>query len=1432
MTIAASLRRRLLGHQSPSLCRRSSFLLPIKEGGKLHHQQRSALSSWGPHRMRNINHRFDFEPFHSRIHLFGFGHPRQSHYARFSSSRSARQRRKKKEKKYREIKSAAPAERSRTGINLSNLQTKRGRPVMTEQRCAKENIRENLGLGSIRDSNNDAKTALHNAKNKLGFEMRIVHATEQHSDQKHKKHDQPLFLATMTTTFAQGQDLLLLLHRQQQSIRVVEDHPHVQVIRRDGQQTAKLHDDNNRNNGEGWSPAATNTMNNIINNNECVVEFQCMGAAPNKKRAEMMAAIDTVALFQEAMGIDIGRKDAVPNLVAQMREQARAEKEKRDAQTAARAKELFKTDLARAQMILESLNCSVPVVDHDHQQARRFRRRKNKGAYGGGDSWTATVSLFLRDLPLTATGAPGSSKGEATGNAMIALANSKELEEAVGQDVVEMFRRFIDESPGERIASLRIPPLPYDFLEIAQDLVGITAQDHHLRVERHERAKAEYELSFRDRGMGKNQSRSRQQHRRPARTLSPAHQKAINDVLRKEEESRARKALEKPYGKEAKMKAVRDALPIKAIQQDLIDALRTEQVIVVSGGTGSGKSTQCPQYILEDAIFEGNGSSTKILVTQPRRIAAVSVAERVAAERSEAIGNSIGYTVRFQRQASREQGGTIDFVTTGVLLRRLINDPALTGVSHILIDEVHERDINTDFLLVLLRDLLRERPHLRIILMSATLDAQSFSDYFSSSEVDNGRPKKVVPLLSVPTQPRHPVEVFYLEDLTQLGSAPFPEKLTCLAESLLLYNDQQLRIDLEEALDEEDAADQLQALSLREDEGETLEESDTDSSSEDETDEALPTRVITNRIESLRRAVSIRKPEGQQTTLPAKFDSIDAMVELVSSLARHLCREELEAGRSGSLLCFLPGWDEIKAATEQMENIDTELQSRITILPLHSTIPHDDQQKVFEPADGNIKVIFTTNIAESSVTIDDVLAVVDSGFVRELNYDAETAMSSMATNKTSRAAATQRLGRAGRVAPGRCYRLYSRGDWEAMPSRPTPEIQRTALEATCLQTCSMTSKRVEQFLGQALDPPAADSVSYAMDRLVRLGAIQLNDNGETLAPLGRCLSRLPLDPAIGRMLILGVVMKCLDPLLTSAACFSSRSIFYNPPGMRQEAQDIRRSFSASSDTMATIRAYDEFWSIVHNQGWREAREWAFSNFVSIAAMVSIKSVRSQLLDELKKMGMISGSDLEHEKGSRKRTLRRAATVNENANNEQLYKAIWGAAFPLNLAARRRQGSFGTLRTRMSDHAGLHPSSVTFWRRPPQDRTDRRNLPSWYLYQEMVLSSQVFLRDATGIDPEQILLFGGYNVDPVVEGNNNASTSSSRVRGILDNWIIIEGSCANSINYLISSRESIDLALERKLMFPKADMPEDIQQILNGVSDLLDPSSESEEDSFD
>ena len=727
----------------------------------------------------------------------------------------------------------------------------------------------------------------------------------------------------------------------------------------------------------------------------------------------------------------------------------------------------------------------------------------------------------------------------------------------------------------------------------------------------------------------------------------------------------------------------------------------------------------------------------------------------------------------------------------------------------------HERDINTDFLLVLLRDLLKSRPDLKVILMSATLDAESFSNYFSRGRNDVTR----VPLLSVPTQPRHPVEVFYLEDLTDSDTSSIPNETVQLAQTLLHHNDAQLKIDLEEALAEEEAAEELQARSRAEDAGEIL-DSDSDTDSDEYDSDMYASTPTKRRVEKLKRALSLRD-SGSLSLDRGTSNKVTrtTMVDLLVKVAQQVCEEEVEAGRSGSILCFLPGWDEIKLATEEMENIDTSLRKNIVILPLHSTIPHDDQQKVFKPALGKVKVILSTNIAESSVTIDDVLAVIDSGLVREMNYDAELSMSAMETKQTSRASATQRLGRAGRVAPGKCYRLYSRGDFEAMSARPTPEIQRTALEATCLQTCSMTTKNVEDFLSQALDPPQQESVSRSMERLIQLGAIGENDDGEeALTPLGRFLARLPLDPATGRMLIMGVVMKCLEPLLTTAACFSSKSAFYNPPGKRDQAQEIRKSLSKTSDIMATVQAYNTFWSMVEDEGWPQAKDWAFDNFVSISAMTSIQQVRSQLLDELKRTGLVSPSDFEGRQ--RKPKLRWDAEVNKNADIEKLFSAIWATAFPGNLASRRPLGSFGTLRTRLDQHAGLHPSSVLFHRKP----TRGQRLPYWYLYREMVLSSQIFLRAATSMDPTQILLFGGYSHKLI--GNDSASTS--RVRGVLDDWIVVEGYCSESVDLLVRTREAINMALEHKAMFPKASIPDESQEILDIVCDVLDPFDSDDE----
>lgn len=493
------------------------------------------------------------------------------------------------------------------------------------------------------------------------------------------------------------------------------------------------------------------------------------------------------------------------------------------------------------------------------------------------------------------------------------------------------------------------------------------------------------------------------------------------------------------------------------------------------------------------------------------------------------------------------------------------------------------------------------------------------------------------------------------------------------------------------------------------------------------------------------------------------------------------------------------------------EEVSVQLRNKIEILPLHSTIPQDDQQKVFIPAkEGTVKVILSTNIAESSVTIDDVLAVVDGGLVRELQYDAESAMSMMETVPISRASATQRLGRAGRVAPGKCFRLYSAGAFEAMPERPTPEIQRTALEATCLQTSTVAKEGIEHFLELAMDPPPSDSVSFAVDRLAKIGALKIEPGkSEILTPLGRALSRLPLDPATGRMLIMGVVMKCLNPVLTAAACFSSRSVFYNPPGLRDEAQEIRRSFSSSSDTTAQIRAFNTFWTIANDESFQDACDWAKENYVSIVAMLSIKAIRSQLLTELKKIGLIDSSDLE-KVGYKEFNLRSDSEVNVNAKNEMLHNAVLASSIPGNISSRRQLGHFGTLRTRVEGHAEIHPSSVSFFRKPPRGV----NLPSWYLYREMVLSSQVFLRECSSMEPEQLLLFGGYTMDTHI-------SDSMRRMHVIDDWIVAESSCEDTLRILTTARKDINAALEYKVMHPRHPLSFEQQDIIDNICDMFD-----------
>ena len=1245
-------------------------------------------------------------------------------------------------------------------------------------------------------------------------------------------------------------------------------------------------------------------------------------------------------------------------------------------------KEQHKAELRRGadegRLLLELVNGSRPTVTYENAR---------------GPGWNATVTAYVDGgKSLTATGR-GSSKGDAEDVAYGGIVES--LRQIIGPARHAALMRIVENSPGNSAASLRVPPLPDDAMDVLINAMG-TPEDHDARMTAWRDAEREAMARVLGRGRGGDDEeggdasgdavdggyRRRKTARADASEIAAASDDSdpsdseldeevaskraaraalLTEKFRGEEAALAAAADADPKSREAKIREVRRGLPIVKIKDALIEALETNQVVVVSGGTGSGKSTQCPQYILEDAIARGTGPDTRVVVTQPRRIAAVSVAQRVAAERGEKAGNSVGFSVRLHGTAPRDQGASVEFVTTGVLLRRLMRDPSLRGVSHVMIDEVHERDINTDFLLVLLRALLRRRPELRVVLMSATLDAESFSEYFArstelkgvkglesdaSADAARGASPPPAPLLSVPTKPRHPVEMFFLEDLAgeadeapdsvasddvaRESSAAMDGLGAKLASALLEAQDELLERELEEAVAEERAANAFESEACADgDESCDLSGSEAppveaeEGSSSDADDrltelERLEVEVegggpplkrraargrkgrLANRVRTLRRAVEMRRddeavvyPGGRAKVSRAARQAVrkqrsgrggggggaagekrereELVVALAAETARTVALRETSEGRSGSVLVFLPGWDEIKNIMKILEALPAAERDAMLIIPLHSQVPQEEKQTVFEPAPkGTVKVILATNIAESSVTIDDVLAVVDSGLVREMSYNPESAMSAMGTVATSRASATQRAGRAGRVAPGVCYRLYSKAMFEAMPERPTPEIQRTALEATCLQTCSMTTRGVQNFLSEAMDPPAKETVRLAMERLKTLGAIvEVNDTAsddvEMLTPLGSLLSQLPLDPATGRMLVTGVVTKCLDPVLTAAACMSSRDPFIVPTGMRNEAQRARRAFCETSDHLAVLRAYQEWRAIIAEEGFDSACHWARDNFLSVQGLTTLTSLRTQLLGELTRTGLVRASDLGYG-GGRNRELKADAEVNQHSANEALVVAVLLAGLPGNLASRRSQAHFGVMRTRMEDNAGLHPGCVAFARTPPKLRSGWAALPQWFLYREMVLSSQVFLRDCSAVTPEQVVLFGGSTSadvelsaadaedaseaarredetvarePPALGADGSVATSVDRPdrsfadlvdvpnggfespeigpAATLDAWIVVSSSCADTAELLLDVRRELDAALAHKVLHPRRAIPKASSEIIDAVA---------------
>ncbi|GJX66027.1 DExH-box ATP-dependent RNA helicase DExH1 isoform X1 [Tanacetum coccineum] len=753
----------------------------------------------------------------------------------------------------------------------------------------------------------------------------------------------------------------------------------------------------------------------------------------------------------------------------------------------------------------------------------------------------------------------------------------------------------------------------------------------------------------------------------------------------------------------------REKLPAHKMKTEFLKAVAKNQVLVVSGETGCGKTTQLPQFILEEEISSLRGSECNIICTQPRRISAISVAARISNERGENLGETVGYQIRLESKRSEQT--RLLFCTTGVLLRKLVQDPSLTGVSHLLVDEIHERGMNEDFLLIILRDLLPKRPDLRLILMSATINADLFSN-----------------ILEIPYLYIHEL---FLEDVL--------EKTRYAIKS---------------------ESDNVQGYSKRRRRQQEESKSDPDAD-----------------INSVYKSYSASTRQSLEAWSGSETD-----LGLVEATIEHICRHEAP----GAILVFLTGWDEISKLLDSVKtNSFLGDPTKFLVLPLHGSMPTVNQREIFDrPPTGVRKVVLATNIAESSITIDDVVYVIDCGKAKETSYDALNKLACLLPSWISKASAHQRRGRAGRVQPGVCYRLYPKLVHDAMLQFQLPEILRTPLQELCLQIKSLQLGAIASFLAKALQPPDALSVQNAVELLKTIGAL---DEAEELTPLGRHLCTLPVEPNIGKMLLMGSIFQCVNPILTIAAALASRSPFVLPINRKEEADEAKRSFAGDtcSDHIALLKAFE---------GWKDAkrsgneRSFCWENFLSGQTLKMIGDMRLQFLDLLSDIGFVDKS-----KG--------ANVYNQYSDDMEMVCAVLCAGLYPNVVQCKRRGKRTALYTKEVGKVDIHPASVN---------AGVHLFPLPYMvYSEKVKTSSVYIRDSTNISDYALLMFGG-NLVPSKNGDGIE---------MLDGYL--QFSASKSVMGLIQKlRGEVDRLLKRKIEDPKMDVYAEGKGVVAALVELL------------
>ncbi|XP_071787183.1 ATP-dependent RNA helicase TDRD9-like [Asterias amurensis] len=588
------------------------------------------------------------------------------------------------------------------------------------------------------------------------------------------------------------------------------------------------------------------------------------------------------------------------------------------------------------------------------------------------------------------------------------------------------------------------------------------------------------------------------------------------------------------------------ALPITEYAEQIVNTIEAQQVAIIQGMTGSGKTTQVPQFLLNH--YATHNKHCNIIVTQPRRIAAISIAKRVCEERRWQLGSLVGYQVGMDNKTSEDT--RLTFCTTGILLNQLIRDRTMIKYTHIILDEVHERDQDMDFTLLVARKLQRSNSrHVKIILMSATFDTSMFANYFAmpiAGKLENA------PVVNIEGKV-YDVQEIYAPDISHLGQF-------------------------------------------------------------------------------------IESENGEPTINPETY-------ELAKNLIIHF--DELEvaeqgdsdkSGRAkhrGTVLVFLPGLAEINRLDEML--VSVVASHRLWVLPLHSTITSQEQARAFTKAqDGFRKVILATNIAESSITVPDIKYVIDFMLTKCMICDPETNFQSLKVQWASKANATQRKGRAGRVSSGRVYRLVSKRFYEDyMNDYGIPEMRRCPLEHLILKVKRLDLGEPKALLALALEPPNLDNIMRTVLLLKEVGALSTttggvispNDSDGDLTFLGQVLSELPVDIRVGKLLVLGHVFDCLRECLIIGAGLSVKSFFARPykDQLKSYGSKLKWAGKSFSDCIAILNAYTEWEHLKDTSGFlrpgMNERRWGEKNMIQINRIREVSEVAKELCDRLFKFNI-------------------------------------------------------------------------------------------------------------------------------------------------------------------------------------------------------------------